>query len=120
LSSLGLLAAGAAFGVGACALQPAYVAPLARAHAAIGAARDAGAAQLASPQYRLAGEKLALSERFIAVYDAKPARWLAEQAEVDAELARMKAISAYARAERTRQAEALRRERRAATEGTAR
>jgi hypothetical protein len=116
---LRIIVAGATLGLGACALQPPYADPLARANATLSAARDAHGRQASPEEYRLASAKLALSERFISVRDDKPARWLAEQAEVDAELARMKAMSARAIAEAARQAEVLRLKLRV-TEGAAR
>jgi Domain of unknown function (DUF4398) len=43
-----------------------------------------------------AQEKLGLTSRWIAARDYEPARWLAEQAQVDAELAEMKASAVKA------------------------
>ena len=42
-------------------------------------------------------DKLELTRRWIEARDYKPARWLAEQAQVDAELASMKAMGARGR-----------------------
>ena len=61
------------------------------------AALAAGAAEHAAPDLKLAQEKLALGKRWIAASDYRPALWLVEQAQVDAELAQMKAMSAKAR-----------------------
>ena len=48
----------------------------------------------AAADLKLAQDKLALGKRWIAAKDYQPALWLVEQAQVDAELAQMKAISA--------------------------
>jgi hypothetical protein len=66
-------------------------------HAAVAHAEDAGAAQFAPRDLALAHEKLRLGERWIAAGDYKPARWLLEQARVDAELAALRAVAARAR-----------------------
>jgi hypothetical protein len=55
----------------------------------ISAARDAGATS--DPAMALAEEKLRLAQRWVAARDPVPARWLAQQARVDAELARVRA-----------------------------
>ncbi|HUQ29523.1 MAG TPA: DUF4398 domain-containing protein [Usitatibacter sp.] len=59
---------------------------------AIARAESAGAERLAPEDIRRARDKLALTGRWMAVRDHEPARWLAEQAEVDAELARARSI----------------------------
>lgn len=95
-NSFRLLAAGSVAG---CALHPLPDVQLAVSEAAIVRALEAGAATHAPRELSLATEKLQLSRRWIASRDYEPARWLAEQAEVDAELAAMKAITARKRAE---------------------
>jgi hypothetical protein len=86
----GLLLAG-------CAAYPVPNEQLAISETAIAAALDAGAAEHASADLKLAQEKLALGKRWIAAKDYQPALWLVEQAHVDAELAQMKTMSAKAR-----------------------
>jgi hypothetical protein len=71
-------------------------AEFARSERALADADEAGAAALAPAELALARQKLALARRWVAANDYKPARWLIEQACVDAELARAKAISARA------------------------
>ena len=61
---------------------------------AVARAAEAGAARYANRELALAREKLRLGERWIAAGDYKPARWLLEQAQVDAELAAIKAAGA--------------------------
>jgi hypothetical protein len=75
---------------------------------AIAQAQAAGAAEHAPAELALAQEKLALGKRWIAARDYEPAKWLVEQARVDAELAAMKAASAVARREAVREAAAFR------------
>lgn len=91
LSLAALLAAG-------CAAYPAPTDELGASETAIVAALDAGAAQHAASELKSAQEKMNLGKRWIAAKDYEPATWLIEQARVDAELARMKATSAKARA----------------------
>lgn len=64
--------------------------------------------ELAAADLKSAQEKMALGKRLIAARDYEPARWLAEQAQVDAELAAMKTASARARREASRQTEEFR------------
>ena len=59
-------------------------------------AQASGAEELAPDELRLAREKLALTRRWMVARDHEPARWLAEQAEVDAELARARSAAARA------------------------
>ena len=63
---------------------------------AIEKAQAAGADRLAPEEMGRAREKLGLTGRWIAAHDYEPARWLAEQAEVDAELAQVRAAAADA------------------------
>jgi Domain of unknown function (DUF4398) len=80
----------------ACASDPAPNDQLASSEVAIARAMRAGAAELAPTELGLARDKSQLARRWIAASDNRPARWLAEQAQVDAELAEMKAMSARA------------------------
>jgi hypothetical protein len=89
LSILLVLAAG-------CAANPAPTEALRESHAAVARAVDAGAEESAPRELALAREKIGLVERWIAAGDYKPARWLAEQASADAEVAAAKAASARA------------------------
>jgi uncharacterized protein DUF4398 len=95
LRRIATMAVAAAVAAG-CASSPFPAEKYAASESAIAAARAAGAAELAPRELGLAQDKLALSKRFIAANDAKPARWLVEQAQVDAELAAVKALSARA------------------------
>jgi hypothetical protein len=86
----------AALAAAGCAVNPVPREQLAGAEAAIAAAIAAGAAQHAARELQSAREKIALSKRWIASGDYEPASWLAEQALVDAELAKAKALRATA------------------------
>jgi acyl-CoA synthetase (AMP-forming)/AMP-acid ligase II len=86
----------AALFLAGCAVHPIPTEQLERSETAIAAAHEAGAAELAAADLRSAQEKVKLGKRWIEARDYRPARWLIEQAEVDAELATMKAISAKA------------------------
>jgi hypothetical protein len=79
-----------------CASHPLPAAELAASEASIAHAVAAGAAELAPRELGLAREKLALIGLSLAARDHEPARWLAEQAAVDAELAAVKASAAKA------------------------
>ena len=83
--------------VAGCAAYPVPNDQLAISEGAIAAALNAGATEHAGSDLQLAQEKLALGKRWIAAKDYQPALWLVEQAQVDAELAQMKAMSAKAR-----------------------
>jgi hypothetical protein len=91
----GAIAAAAAV-VAGCASNAYPASQLASAEAAVASAIAAGAAQHAAPELKSAQEKLALAKRWIAAKDYEPARWLAEQARVDADLATAKAFRAAA------------------------
>lgn len=78
---------------GGCAVQGPPTAQIESSQAALAEALRAGAAQAAPREVALAREKLELTNRWIEAKDFKPARWLAEQAQVDAELAAMKAMA---------------------------
>lgn len=79
-----------------CAINPAPAQQLVDAKTAIATAGVGGAAELAPRDLQAARDKAKLSERWIAAKDHEPARWLAEQAQVDAELARVKAAAIQA------------------------
>jgi hypothetical protein len=89
-----------------CVLHPvpgALLAPSAQLSAseeAIARAVAAGAAELAPVELAAAREKLALSRRWVEAADYEPARWLAAEAQVDAELAAAKAALAASGARR--------------------
>ena len=76
-----------------CATQPTEEMGNARA-AITDSVRVAGPA---SPDLQRAQNKMALAQRWVDAKDYGPARWLAEQAEVDAELAAVRAASQDAR-----------------------
>jgi hypothetical protein len=80
-----------------CAAYPAPTERLAISEAAIAVALKAGAAEHATDDLKSAQDKIDLAKRWIAAKDHEPARWLVEQAQLDAELAEMKAMSANAR-----------------------
>ena len=67
---------------------------LATSERAIASAVAAGAADLAAGDLDLAQTKMDLARRWMRAEDYEPARWLAQQALVDAELAAAKAVSA--------------------------
>jgi hypothetical protein len=81
-----------------CAIDPAPVDALAHARVTLVDASKASSGGIAPPELALAREKIALAERWMAAGDQRPARWLVEQAQVDAELAAMKGESARAHA----------------------
>jgi hypothetical protein len=74
-----------------CAVQALPAEQLAASEAAIARAELAGAALYATAELNNAKEKLRLTRRWIEARDYAPACWLAEQAQVDAELAELKA-----------------------------
>lgn len=74
-----------------CAVQAFPGEQLAASEAAIARAERAGAAVYATAELNNAKEKLRLTRRWIEARDYAPARWLAEQAQTDAELAEVKA-----------------------------
>lgn len=92
-TALRLAFAAAATLAAGCASQPLPESELAAAKASIAAASAVAPAR----DLERAQVKLALGERWIAAGDYGPARWLAEQAEVDAELAAARAASEAAR-----------------------
>jgi hypothetical protein len=76
-----------------CAGSP-PIEQLASSERAIAAAVAEGADALAPRDLHLARLKLDLSRRWLAAGDHEPAKWLAEQAQIDAELAGLKAAAA--------------------------
>ena len=80
-----------------CASPPMAVSDAAQAERAIAQAMRSGAAEWAPRELALAQEKMALTRRWLASGDPVPARWLAEQAQVDAELAAVRAARAAPR-----------------------
>jgi hypothetical protein len=79
-----------ALGLAGCAIHPAPVQQLADAREAIASAALAGAKAPSSEEFGRAREKLALAQRLLNARKNEPATWLAEQAQVDAELAAAK------------------------------
>ena len=80
-----------------CATQSPPTEQIASSEAAFREALRAGAADAAPAEMALARQKLELTRRWMDARDYKPARWLAEQAQVDAELASVKAMAARGR-----------------------
>ena len=97
-SLIGVVAA-VALGLGACATPPMPTDQLALAEQAVRDAERAGAVELAPTEMRDAREKLSAAQRAAGEREAVPARRLAEQAQVDAQLA-----EATARAEKSARA----------------
>lgn len=89
-----LLACAAAFLAGCQSLPNEEVS---RARAMVAGATLASVGRPAAPGVARSQEKLALAQRWIDAGDYGPARWLAEQAEVDAELALARRASEQAR-----------------------
>lgn len=86
----------AVFALAACASTPAPSAQLAVSTAAVASAGAAGGAETAPTEMRLARDKLARANAAMAAKDYDLARSLAEEAEVDAQLADVKARSGRA------------------------
>ena len=86
----------AALLLSACAAHPVPSRAIDVSRAAIERAHAAGADRFAPEELARAREKVALIDRWLATRDHEPAQWLAEQAEVDAELARARAAAARA------------------------
>lgn len=85
--------AAAALTLGGCASYAAPDTEIARARATLAAATLATPAADASAEIVRSRDKLALAGRWMDARDHGPARWLAEQAEVDAELALAKSAA---------------------------
>ncbi len=95
------LVLGAAALASGCASSKMPAGELAAARSSISEARSAGA-DLAQAE-----SKLALSGRWVQARDFGPAAWLAEQAQVDAELATVRAATAEALRARAREERAV-------------
>lgn len=89
-----LLACAAAF-LAACQSLPAD--EVSRARAMVAGATLSSVGHSAAPEVARSQQKVALAQRWIDAGDYGPARWLAEQAEVDAELALARRASEHAR-----------------------
>ncbi|HEY5264776.1 MAG TPA: DUF4398 domain-containing protein [Steroidobacteraceae bacterium] len=74
-------------GLAACASTPIPNEKIAVAKSSVERAERAGAPELAPVEMSTARDKLARAEKAVADHDAKPATLLAEQADVDAQLA---------------------------------
>lgn len=81
------LGAALALGAAGCASTPIPNEKIAVARASVQRAEQAGAVEYAPVQMQAARDKLARAEKAIADRDAQPATQLAEQANVDAQLA---------------------------------
>jgi Domain of unknown function (DUF4398) len=92
ISGIGLAAAVMA----GCASVPAPTEQIAVSKAAVANAVGAGGPEFAPAEMRTAQEKLDRANQAMAAQDYERARWLAEQAQVDAQLAVAKAGSAKA------------------------
>lgn len=90
-----LLLAGATVLLAACQSLPAE--EVSRARAMVAGATLSSIAHPAAPEVARSQRKVALAQRWIDAGDYRPARWLAEQAEVDAELALARRASEQAR-----------------------
>ena len=101
-----LLTIVAAVTLAACASHPVPERQLAASSQAIEAAA-AGAGPEASDVLALAREKMTLARRLAAEGQGEPSRWLAEQAEVDAELAQARSVATRAVLEAQRSQAAL-------------
>jgi len=94
ISGIGLAAA--VMAMAGCASVPAPTEQLAVSKAAVANAVGAGGTEFAPAEMRTAQEKLDRANQAMAAKDYERARWLAEQAQVDAQLAVTKARSAKA------------------------
>ena len=94
ISGIGLAAA--VMAMAGCASVPAPTEQLAVSKAAVANAVGAGGTGFAPAEMRTAQEKLDRANQAMAAKDYERARWLAEQAQVDAQLAVTKARSAKA------------------------
>ena len=93
--AIGVLAVAAALTAG-CATTPAPTEQLAVSKAAVANAVDAGGPEFAPAEMRNAQEKLDRANQAMAAKDYERAQWMAEQAQVDAQLAGSKARAAKA------------------------
>jgi hypothetical protein len=92
-----LIGAGMSLGIAGCAGEPAPEAELAAAEVAVENAEDANAAAQAPGPYELARDKMERAREAFDDGDNMEARRLAEQAQVDAQLAEAEARSEVAR-----------------------
>ena len=79
-----------------CSLQPVPVEEMSQARGAVAQAVSLSAA-IPPGELKRVQEKMALAQRWVDARDHGPARWLAEQAQVDAELALARAAGNDAR-----------------------
>lgn len=79
-----------------CATTPAPTNQVAVSTAALAQANTAGAPELAPAEMRIAREKLLRANAAMTAKDYRHALWLAQEAQVDAELAEIKARSSKA------------------------
>jgi len=86
----------AALMAGCASVVPAPTEQIAVSKAAVANAVSSGAPEFAAPDMSSAQDKLARANQAMAAEDYESARWLAEQAQVDADLAAVKARSAKA------------------------
>ena len=89
--------AGAAIFIAGCASTPAPTEQVAVSTAAVAQAVTAGGTESAPTEMRTAREKLDRANLAMAAKDYDRARWLAEEAQVDAQLAETKAHSTKAK-----------------------
>jgi len=94
ISGIGLAAA--VMAMAGCASVPAPTEQLAVSKAAVANAVGAGGTEFAPAEMRTAQEKLDRANQAMAAKDYERARWLAEESQVDAQLAVTKARSAKA------------------------
>ncbi len=87
---------GAALLMAGCASMPAPTEQMAVSKAAVTSAVSAGGNEFASIEMKAAQEKLERATQALEKEDYENARWLAEQAQIDATLAEKKAQSAKA------------------------
>ena len=92
-----LAIAAASLALAGCASVPAPTEQMAVSKSAIANAASAGGGEHASIEMRSAQDKMDRANAAIAKEDFESARWLAEEAQVDARLAEKKAQSAKAR-----------------------
>lgn len=90
------MAVSAAFFMAGCASNPEPIEQMATSRAALSNARSAGSVDFAPRQFKLATEKMDSAERAMENKDYALARQLAEQVQVDAQLAAAAARSAKA------------------------
>lgn len=90
------LAVGAAILMAACASTPPPTDQLAVSTAAVASAVSAGSGQFAAADLRMARDKLDRANVAMTAKDYELARWLAQEAQVDARLAEARANSAKA------------------------